>query len=163
MRSTRRSPIYFSCKKTLFWKKWEKSVDQNNVEKIIEPQETEQNSQKDEKLQILGIRLKGSWSKYFCAKNQVSNFYGSLIIQDFRLLQFCERKYLFSHFLRNLEVKCVYLQNKSCCSLPKFTNSFLPGAKMLIFGWDMVKNVFESYSKHRHYLLNSKKCCYGFS
>ena len=116
----------------------------------------EEISQKAKKNRILKIYTTGTRSKYFCAKNQVCYFYGSLIIHDFRFLQFCERKWLFSHFLRNLEVKRVYLQDKICCSLPKFTNSFLPGAKMLIFGWEMVKNVFESYSKHRHYLLNSK-------
>jgi len=42
-----------------------------------------QNSQKDKKNQILKIHATGTGSKYFCAKNQVSNFYGSFIIQDF--------------------------------------------------------------------------------
>ena len=132
----------FSCKKALFLKKGEKSLDQNNVQKIIEPQKMKKNSQKDKKFKIFGINLKGTGSKYFCAKNQVFNFYGSFTIQDFRFLQFCERKWLFSHFLRNLEVKCVYLQDRSCCSLPEFTKSILFGVKILIFGWEVVKNVF---------------------
>ena len=92
MARKRPSPFYFSCKKALFLKKLEKSVDQNNVQKIIEPQETEQNSQKDKKIQILKIYVAGTGSKYFCAKKQVSNFYGTFVIADFRFLQFCERK-----------------------------------------------------------------------
>ena len=59
MRSMRPTLFCFSCKKALFLKKLEKSVDQNNVQKIIEPQELEPNSQKYKKMKILKFMWRG--------------------------------------------------------------------------------------------------------
>ena len=76
----------FSCKKALFLKKFKKSLDQNNVQKIIEPQEMKQNSQEDKKIKILKYMWRGLDQSIFVPKIKFLTFMGQ---SESRIFNFC--------------------------------------------------------------------------